>query len=135
MVQAAGAMTLLALGVYTAKNTTTLAARRLEAILGRPSLVRETSRISPLELVQHPIQTSKKLFRKSEEPLKGVVLNPKLEERLRDVAIATKNTRSNKGCYRNVMFYGPPGIKRHSMVLFEKQVIICKCELCDIIIL
>ncbi|CAL8110523.1 unnamed protein product [Orchesella dallaii] len=118
MVQAAGAMTLLALGVYTAKNATTLAARRLEAILGRPSLVRETSRISPLEVVQHPIQTVKKVARKTEEPLKGVILHPKLEERLRDVAIATKNTRSNKGCYRNVMFYGPPGTGK---TLFAKR--------------
>lgn len=109
MVQAAGAMTLLALGVYTAKNTTHLAARRLEAILGRPSLVRETSRVSPLEFAQHPIRSVQKLFRKTEEPLKGVVLHAKLEERLRDIAIATKNTRSNRGCYRNVMFYGPPG--------------------------
>jgi len=95
-----------------------LAARRLEAILGRPSLVRETSRISPLELVQHPIQTVKKVVKKTEEPLKGVILHPKLEERLRDVAIATKNTRSNKGSYRNVMFYGPPGTGK---TLFAKR--------------
>jgi ATPase family AAA domain-containing protein 3A/B len=109
MVQTAGAMTLLALGVYTAKNTTYLAARRLEAVLGKPSLVRETSRFSPLEFVQHPITTTKRLFSKPEQALEGVVLHPKLEERLRDVAIATRNTRQNKGSHRNVMFYGPPG--------------------------
>jgi ATPase family AAA domain-containing protein 3A/B len=28
--------------------------------------------------------------------LSGVVLEPKLEERLRDIAIATKNTKQNK---------------------------------------
>ena len=63
MVQTAGAITLLALGVYTAKNTTYLAARRMEAVLGKPSLVRETSRFSPLEFFQHPIKTCKRLFR------------------------------------------------------------------------
>lgn len=110
MVKAAGAMSLLALGVYAAKNTTYLAARRMEAVLGKPSLVRETSRFSPLELFQHPIQIVKRLFRKQEEALSGVVLHPKLEERLRDIAIATKNTRTNKGSHRNVMFYGPPGM-------------------------
>jgi ATPase family AAA domain-containing protein 3A/B len=109
MVKAAGAMTLLALGVYTAKNTTFLAARRIEAVLGKPSLVRETSRFSPLEFLQHPIKILKRIFKKNEEALSGVVLHPKLEERLRDIAIATKNTRTNKGSHRNVMFYGPPG--------------------------
>jgi len=53
-------------------------------------LVRETSRVSPLEALQHPIQSARKIFKKAEEPMKGVVLHPKLEERLRDVAIATK---------------------------------------------
>jgi ATPase family AAA domain-containing protein 3A/B len=33
---------------------------------------------------------------KSEDALSGVVLEPKLEERLRDIAIATKNTKQNK---------------------------------------
>jgi ATPase family AAA domain-containing protein 3A/B len=109
MAKAAGAISLLALGVYAAKNTTYLAARRMEAVLGKPSLVRETSRFSPLELISHPIQIIKRLFKKPEEALAGVVLHPKLEERLRDIAIATKNTRFNKGAHRNVMFYGPPG--------------------------
>ncbi|XP_021947806.1 ATPase family AAA domain-containing protein 3A homolog [Folsomia candida] len=118
MVKAAGAMSLLALGVYAAKNTTYLAARRMEAVLGKPSLVRETSRFSPLELFQHPIQIVKRLFRKQEEALSGVVLHPKLEERLRDIAIATKNTRTNKGSHRNVMFYGPPGTGK---TLFAKR--------------
>jgi len=77
--------------------------------MGKPSLVRETSRFSPLEFLKHPISTTKRVFSKPEEALEGVVLHPKLEERLRDVAIATKNTRQNKGSHRNVMFYGPPG--------------------------
>lgn len=36
-------------------------------------------------------------------------LQPELEARLRDVAIATKHTKMNKGYYRNILFYGPPG--------------------------
>ena len=32
-----------------------------------------------------------------------------MESRLRDVAIATKNTKLNGGLYRNLLFYGPPG--------------------------
>lgn len=34
---------------------------------------------------------------------------PPLEERVRDIAIATRNTRQNKGLYRNILMYGPPG--------------------------
>jgi len=36
-------------------------------------------------------------------------LQPSLEERLRDIAIATRHTKANKGFYRNILFYGPPG--------------------------
>lgn len=28
---------------------------------------------------------------------------------MRDIAIATRNTRQNRGLYRNVLMYGPPG--------------------------
>ena len=34
---------------------------------------------------------------------------PELEERLRDVAIATRHTKKNQGYYRNLLMYGPPG--------------------------
>ena len=48
--------TLLALGVYSAKNATSVAGRYIEARLGKPSLVRETSRITVLEALRHPVQ-------------------------------------------------------------------------------
>jgi len=38
-----------------------------------------------------------------------VFCQPSLEERLRDIAIATRHTKANKGFYRNILFYGPPG--------------------------
>lgn len=50
-----------------------------------------------------------KLRAKSSDPLQGVILEPKLEERLRDVAIATKNTIRNNGLYRNILLHGAPG--------------------------
>lgn len=28
---------------------------------------------------------------------------------MRDIAIATRNTRQNNGLYRNILMYGPPG--------------------------
>lgn len=77
--------------------------------LGKPSLVRETSRFSFLEMFRHPIEALKNLRKSNTDPLQGVILAPRLEARLRDMAIATKNTKQNKGMYRNVLMYGPPG--------------------------
>ncbi|XP_053966633.1 ATPase family AAA domain-containing protein 3A homolog [Anastrepha ludens] len=106
---AAGGLSLLALGVYAAKGATGVSARYVEARIGKPTLVGETSRFAFLDAIQHPIKYVQKLRAKPADALKGVILNPKLEERLRDIAIATKNTRVNRGMYRNVLMHGPPG--------------------------
>lgn len=109
VVTAAGGLSLLALGVYSAKGATGVTARYIEARIGKPSLVNETSRFSILEAAKHPIKVFKQFTAKPTDALQGVVLRPKLEERLRDVAIATKNTKRNSGFYRNILMYGPPG--------------------------
>lgn len=109
VVTAAGGLSLLALGVYSAKGATGVTARYIEARIGKPSLVNETSRFSLLEAARHPIQVFKRFTAKPTDALQGVILRPKLEERLRDVAIATKNTKRNQGYFRNILMYGPPG--------------------------
>uniref|UniRef100_A0A182VRK3 AAA+ ATPase domain-containing protein n=1 Tax=Anopheles minimus TaxID=112268 RepID=A0A182VRK3_9DIPT len=109
VVTTVGGLSLLALGVYTAKGATGVTARYVEARIGKPSLVNETSRFSLLEALKHPIDTVKRLKHRPTDALQGVVLQPKLEERLRDIAIATKNTKNNKGLYRNILMHGPPG--------------------------
>uniref|UniRef100_A0A6Q2XX71 AAA+ ATPase domain-containing protein n=1 Tax=Esox lucius TaxID=8010 RepID=A0A6Q2XX71_ESOLU len=108
-------LTLLAVGVYSARNATAVAGRYIEARLGKPSLVRETSRITVLEALKHPV---KRLTSKPQDALEGVVLSPNLEERVRDIAIATRNTRKNNGLYRNILMYGPPGTGK---TLFAKK--------------
>lgn len=106
---AAGGLSLLALGIYSAKGATGVAARFVEARIGKPSLVGETSRFSLLEAVRHPIHILRRFRSKPTDALQGVILHPTLEARLRDIAIATKNTRQNKGFYRNILMHGPPG--------------------------
>ncbi|XP_041702329.2 ATPase family AAA domain-containing protein 3-like [Coregonus clupeaformis] len=110
--------TLLAVGVYSARNATGVIGRYIEARLGKPSLVRETSRITVSEAIKHPIKTTKRLRSRPQDALEGVVLSPSLEERVRDIAIATRNTRQNKGLYRNILMYGPPGTGK---TLFAKK--------------
>lgn len=106
---AAGGLSLVALGVYSAKGATGVTARFVEARIGKPTLVTETSRFSILDALAHPFKMLQRLRAKPSDALRGVVLEPKLEERLRDVAIATKNTKQNNGMYRNILMHGPPG--------------------------
>ncbi|KAI9562932.1 hypothetical protein GHT06_010388 [Daphnia sinensis] len=115
---AAAGLSLLALGVYSAKGGTGVVARYIESRIGKPSLVRETSRLNLVDTIRHPIKTIKAIKAKSEDALSGVVLEPKLEERLRDIAIATKNTKQNKGMFRNILMHGPPGTGK---TLFAKK--------------
>uniref|UniRef100_A0A671M107 AAA+ ATPase domain-containing protein n=1 Tax=Sinocyclocheilus anshuiensis TaxID=1608454 RepID=A0A671M107_9TELE len=63
-------------------------------------------------------QMAKRLKSKPQDALEGVVLSPSLEERVRDIAIATRNTRQNRGLYRNILMYGPPGTGK---TLFAKK--------------
>lgn len=53
--QVAG-LTLLAAGVYSSRNATAVAGRYIESRLGKPSLVRETSRLTVAEAIKHPIK-------------------------------------------------------------------------------
>lgn len=105
----AAGLTMVAAGVYSAKYGIGVSARFIEARLGKPSLVRETSRLTVTEALRHPIKTAKRVYAKPDDALKGIILKPELEERLRDIAIATKHTKQNKGFYRNLLMHGPPG--------------------------
>merc|ERR1719419_824087 len=118
---AAAGLSLLALGIYSAKRATGVLAGYVTARLGKPSLVRDTSRFSAFEVVKHPVKSVNKLRKSPQDALAGVVLEPQLEARLRDVAIATKNTKLNGGMYRNLLFYGPPGTGK---TMFAKKLAI-----------
>jgi ATPase family AAA domain-containing protein 3A/B len=47
---------LLAVGIYSAKFGTGVVARYVENRLGKPSLIRETSRFTVVEAIRHPIK-------------------------------------------------------------------------------
>ena len=52
----AGGLTMLAVGIYAAKFGTGVAARFIENRLGKPSLIRETSRLTLAQMFKHPIK-------------------------------------------------------------------------------
>ena len=64
----------MAAGVYTSKNAIGVTARYIESRLGKPSLVRETSRFTVVDTLKHPIKTTRRFFSSAEDALRGVVL-------------------------------------------------------------
>ena len=118
MARAVGIASALALGVYGARAAARVAGDHAAARLGRPSLVRETSRASPLAALRPA--GWRRLLAPAEAggALDGVVLEPALEKRLGHVAAATKNTRANAAPFRHVLLHGPPGTGK---TLFAKK--------------
>ena len=104
-------MTGIAFGVYTARTSTAVVGRYIESRLGKPSLVRETTRKSVLQSIRSPYSTAKAYFNKpkADNSLKDIVLESSLENRLRRVAVSTSNTKLNKAPYRHLLLHGPPG--------------------------
>lgn len=108
MTSAVALASALALGIYGARAGTRVAAGYVEARLGKPDLVRETSR-KRFSLLAPQAKG---------DALEGVVLPQPLEERLRGIAIATKNTKSNQAPFRHLLLHGPPGTGK---TLFAKK--------------
>jgi ATPase family AAA domain-containing protein 3A/B len=91
---------------------------------GKPQLVRETSKIHTSNYGLIPWMYTKKfvtnnILRHSEENLlKGVILDKKLEDQLREISYAVLNRRKHYAPAKNMLFYGPPGTGK---TLFAKK--------------
>jgi len=101
----------VAIGIYSAKTLTAIAGRFVESRLGKPSLIRETSRVSLTQLLSHPISLSKQMFwaTKPANALQGIILRPDIEARLEHIASTTSNTKRNGAPFRHILLWGPPG--------------------------
>lgn len=111
LMNTAATITTVAFGIYIAKVSTGVAGRIIEAYLGKPALVRETTKMSILQMIKHPIKTYKLTYGSAvgEKALKNIVLAPELEDRLKLVASSTANTKKNKAPFRHLLLHGPPG--------------------------
>lgn len=87
-----------------------LASKYVQLKMGRPRLVRESSRAS---FKQAFIKTFKALLlgamEESEAVLSDIVLAPEVQEYIYTLAEDTRQTRELGLPYQNVLFYGPPG--------------------------
>jgi len=102
----------VAAGIYTTKTGVGIAGRFIEARLGKPSLVRETSRVTASSFLKQPITTAKRTLgigMAPQDAMKGIVLEEGLDSQLRKVAVSTANTKKNKAPFRHLLLHGPPG--------------------------
>ena len=92
-------------GLFAAKQGTRVAASLVERSLGKPPLVRETSRwtFSPSRWI------SQLLKKKDANLFDKIVLEETLAERLQWTTNSLLNARKNKTPFRHLLLYGPPG--------------------------
>ncbi len=111
LINVAATVTALAFGIYAAKVSTNVAGRFVEARLGKPSLVRETTKMNALQMVKSPVKSFRLAFGggHADQAMDGIVLEPTLDNRLRRVALSTGNTKKNNAPFRHLLLHGPPG--------------------------
>lgn len=104
-------VTAAAAGIHVARTSVGVAGRLVEARLGKPDLVRETSRVGFSALARRPISSARRLLGMDGggDALDGIVLEESLDARLRRVAAATANTKRNDAPFRHLLLHGPPG--------------------------
>jgi ATPase family AAA domain-containing protein 3A/B len=95
----------------------------LLASFGKPSLVRETSKIYTRNYFGVPFMYAKKFVTQSikrteKDLLDGVILEKNLEDQLREISYAVLNRKKHYAPSKNLMFYGPPGTGK---TLFAKK--------------
>ena len=101
-----GGASLLALGVYSAREGTRVGGKAFERWFGTPRLVRETSR---KPLVGRGATPKEKSAAQVQRDFSDVVLQPELQEHVRALAAVTSNTKRHGAPFRHMLFYGPPG--------------------------
>ncbi|ETW04491.1 hypothetical protein H310_04754 [Aphanomyces invadans] len=100
-----GTVVAVAFGIYLTREIMRIAGRLVEQRLGKPSLVRETSRKGGFfgwlrSVFQVPVGL---------ESFQDVVVHAALETRLLGLARATRNAKKHNVPYRHLLLYGPPG--------------------------
>lgn len=108
----------VAAGLYGAKYGAMTGARYVDRRIGKPTLVRDTSRVNYKDVWKYPITTLARLFTTRPNALEGVITHPSLEDRLKVLVASTYFTKQNKGTFRNLLMYGPPGTGK---TLFAKR--------------
>lgn len=107
LIKFVGGFVALAAGIYLSREVIRIVGKLIEQRLGKPSLVRETSRSSGafgfLSALFH------RKTAKGQDELADVVLRNALETRVFEIARSTRNAMLHGAPYRHLLLYGPPG--------------------------
>ncbi|PSC70197.1 ATPase family AAA domain-containing 3-B [Micractinium conductrix] len=106
LLTAVGGLSLLALGVYSAREGTRSAAKAFDRWFGTPKLVRETSRKPLVGRGAAPVE---KTVEEVKRDFSDIVLQPGLQDHVRSLAALTANVKRHGAPFRHMLFYGPPG--------------------------
>ena len=99
----------IAVGIFAARTSIGITGRFVEARLGKPSLIRETSRLSTTQFVRQPLESTKRLLGvgiHEQDALKGIVLEEGLDSQLRKIAVSTAHTKKNRAPFRHLLLHG-----------------------------
>ncbi|KAI7840123.1 hypothetical protein COHA_006164 [Chlorella ohadii] len=106
LLTAVGGLTLLAVGVYSAREGTKSAAKAFDRWFGTPKLVRETSRKPLIGRGAAPVEKTTEQVKRD---FSDIVLQPGLQDHVRSLAALTANVKRHGAPFRHMLFYGPPG--------------------------
>ncbi|CAD7923285.1 unnamed protein product [Amoebophrya sp. A120] len=112
MLYALGSFIAVMVGVYFTREMATLLREQLNKRLGRPSLVRMTSkktRMGEAWRLLKNVLTCCLCRKRAGHEFDDVVLHKRLEEQIFRLANATKNAKARGMPLLHIMFYGPPG--------------------------
>lgn len=102
----------IAVGIYAARTSIGISGRYVEARLGKPSLIRETSRLTAGHFLRQPLTSVQRFLGigvHEQDALKGIVLEEGLDTQLRKIAVSTSHTKKNRAPFRHLLLHGPPG--------------------------
>ncbi|KAJ0410883.1 hypothetical protein ATCC90586_004404 [Pythium insidiosum] len=107
-----GGLVALAAGVYVSREVVRVVGKLVEQRLGKPSLVRETSRGTGVwGFLRSALGRRARWAGDSEMDgaLDDVVLRDALDTRVREIATSIRNAIAFGAPYRHLLLYGPPG--------------------------
>ncbi|CAG9321361.1 unnamed protein product [Blepharisma stoltei] len=126
-----GALTIAFFGFQFAKAAGKITSTFIEARLGKPSLVRQTSRKTTVkEVITTPVNKLYKQWivkgrflptstvQREKDILEGIFINENLERGLKTLAHSIVNRKKHYAPFRNLLLYGPPGTGK---TLFAKS--------------
>jgi len=116
-----GYVALFTTGLYTAREMARLCRLLIESMIGKPKLIRETTRQSLVKKIMSVVvqcacglgsmckRDTEKEDKTLEDHFKDVILPQKLKNRVMSLASSACKVRQNDAPHRHILFYGPPG--------------------------